>query len=629
MTPEQWNRAKVVLEAARRHSPSDRTQYISVACADDPELLREIESLLDLSSTPPSSKPADPSGPAVSQWEHLTVLAEAGRGAFGRVYRAWDPALQMEVALKLIRGDSREPDLADSVFHEARLLVKVRHPHIVSVLGARRVGPDVGIWMEFVNGLTLADAVERDGPMAPVEAAAAGIAVCDALTVVHGAGLLHRDIKARNVMRDASGRIVLMDFGAGADRRQLAGGEMAGTPLYMAPEVLKGAGASIASDIYSVGVLLFHLVTGEYPVSGRNLYELEAAHDSGAGVRLADRRPDLPTSFVEAVDRALSRHPEARFRRAVEFKEALAEATARLTAPVAVPPQAALLERWPWLAGLALAGLLLTVTLLGFLTTAWFDLALGRENVVSESPLDWPIWGMRAVLGPAIYMGIMLLLGILVRWVTLMLAAILRRVRPGAGRGASRAAWHRLRPAHPNAIVRLVAVVGTLALVGTVWQFADLVNAVAVKINTATVEELAPLAPDNGVQRVLYRRALEITMLIVGVGLYRALRAKRASGARLDVAATVWACAVMTIALLLTVLPFRVTLQNDQFVRAQFDGMRCYVIGQAGRDRLLFCPELGIPHNRTVSVDDPRLQVEGIYESIFTPLAQAAPSPAQ
>jgi serine/threonine protein kinase len=633
VTPEQWNRAKLVLEGARRHNPSDRSQYVSVACADDPELLKEVESLLDLSSTPPPGRSGEPSGPALTQWEHLTVLAEAGRGAFGRVYRAWDPALQDEVALKLIRVDMREPEFADSVFNEARLLVKVRHPHIVSVLGARRVGPDVGIWMEFINGPTLADAVERGGPMGPVDAAAAGIAVCDALAAVHGTGLLHRDIKARNVMRDPSGRVVLMDFGAGADRRQLPSGEMAGTPLYMAPEVLKGAGASIASDIYSVGVLLFHLVTGEYPVSGRNLYELEAAHESGARARLADRRPDLPDSFVDAVDRALSPDPAERFRRAVEFKDALIDATARLTAPVVVPTQAALLERWPWLVGLALAVALLTATLLGFLTSAWFNLSLGRDGVnarfANESPVDWPIWGIRAVLGPVIYVGIMMLLAILVRWLALMIGSIVRRVWPRAGRGAVSRSWNGLRSMHPNTAVRLAAVVGTLALVGTVWQFADLVNAVAVKINTATPDELAPLAPDNDVQRVLYRRALEITMLIVGVGLYRGIRLRGAAGARLDAAATAWACGVFTIALLLTVLPFRVTLQNDQFVRAQFDGMRCYVIGQDGRDRLLYCPELGITHNRTVSLDDPRLRPEGIYESIFIPLAQAAPSPAQ
>jgi serine/threonine protein kinase len=632
VTPEQWKRAKLVLEGARRHNPSDRSQYVSVACADDPELLKEVESLLDLSSTPPPGRSGEPSGPAPMQWEHLTVLAEVGRGAFGRVYRAWDPALQDEVAVKLIRVDMREPEFADSVFNEARLLVKVRHPHIVSVLGARRVGPDVGIWMEFINGPTLADVVERGGPMGPVDAAAAGIAVCDALAAVHGAGLLHRDIKARNVMRDPSGRVVLMDFGAGADRRQLPSGEMAGTPLYMAPEVLKGAGASIASDIYSVGVLLFHLVTGEYPVSGTNLYELEAAHESGARTRLADRRPDLPESFVDAVDRALSPEPAARFRRAVEFKDALTDATARLTAPVVVPMQAALLERWPWIAGLGLAALLAAVTFLGFVTSAAFNLTLGRDGVysrfVNESALDWPIWGIRAVLGPLIYMGVMLLFAMLVRWIVLALGGMLRKLLPRRVRTRPAGTPRPRLRVGPDTLTRLVAIAGSVALAVIWWQFADLIEAVTIKISDAMPAAHAPLAPGNVTQTVLYRRLLELTMLGIGFGLYRASR-MRQPGMRLDIAATAWAAGVLAIAVLLTVIPYRLFLQNHQFARAQYAGMRCYVLGQDGREYLLFCPESDAPRNQTVSINDPRLRVEGITESIFTPPGQVAPSPAR
>ena len=600
---------------------------MSVACADDPELLKEVESLLDISSTPPGTT-ADASGPALTQWEHLTVLAEVGRGAFGRVYRAWDPALQMEVALKLIAVDTRDADFAESVFHEARLLVKVRHPNVVTVLGARRVGAHVGIWMEFINGPTLADAIERGGPMNPVEAAAAGMAVCDALAAVHGAGLLHRDIKARNVMRDAGGRVVLMDFGAGADRRQQPHGEMAGTPLYMAPEVLKGAGASIASDIYSVGVLLFHLATGEYPVSGTNIYELEAAHESGARVWLADRRPELPAAFVAAVDRALSPDPSARFRRAVEFRDALSEATARLTGPVQVPASQLTSDRWLWIAGAALAAGLIAVTFLGFLTSAALNVMLSRDSrFVDESSLEWPIWGIRALLAPVLYMGVMLLFGSLVRWMTIGVRTLIRRFGPRrTGRDTPRATRWSLEP---NALIRLVAVVGILALVAIWWQFIDLIEAVTTKIAVAGPEALAPLAPDNAVQRFLYRRALEVTMLIVGVGLYRALRLKRPAGPALDMSATACCIGVLVIAVLLTAIPYRIFLQN-RFPRARFDGLRCYVLGRDARETLAYCPESGGPHPRILSADEAaRLINEGSNESIFTPAHQAAPSRAQ
>ena len=627
MTPEQWKRAKQVLEGARRHNPADRSQYVSVACADDPELLKEVESLLNLDTTPPSSnkiREGDSARAAHTEWEHLTVLAEVGRGAFGRVYRAWDPALQHEVALKLIKVDPNEPDFAESVFHEARLLVKVRHPHVVSVMGARHVGSEVGIWMEFINGPTLADAVEREGPMNAVAAAAAGVAICDALAAVHGTGLLHRDIKARNVMRDASGRVVLMDFGAGAERRVQPAGEMAGTPLYMAPELLKGAGASVASDIYSVGVLLFHLVTGEYPVTGRSIYELEAAHDSGNRVRLAERRPDLPAPFVEAVDRALSPDPAARFRRAVEFKDALADAAARLTAPVAVPPEAALRERWPWVAGFTFAGLLVGVTLLGFLTSAAFNLVLDRDSqFVNESPLDWPVWGIRALLAPVIYMAVMLVAGILIRWMLLGLSALARRLR---GRPLRPVAESRRRPS-PNTVVRIVAVVGSVALLAIGWQFRDLLGALTSYIDTEDPATYAPLGPGLSYERFFYRRSLELTMLVVGVGLYQAIRLKRQVGVSLDASATACVVGVLTIAMMMTVIPYRIARPGNQFPRVRYDGMRCYELGQNAQESLLYCPESRVPHNQTVPRNDVRLRREGIDENIFTPADQAAPAP--
>lgn len=621
MTPEQWKRARLVLEGAKRHSPEDRSQYISIACADDPELQREVESLLNISSTPSPGGPplTDRTGPTLTQWEHLTVLAEVGRGAFGRVYRAWDPALQMEVALKLIRVDTREAEFAESVFHEARLLVKVRHPNVVTVLGARRVGPDVGIWMEFINGPTLADAIERDGPMRPLEAAAAGIAICDALAAVHGAGLLHRDIKARNVMRDASGRIVLMDFGAGADRRYLPSGELAGTPLYMAPEVLKGAGASVASDIYSVGVLLFHLVTGEYPVKGSNIYELENAHEQGSRTSLAERRPDLPASFLAAVERALAPDPALRFRRAVEFRDALADATTRIAVPGA--STTAPVDRWPWIAALSVGGALVALTFLGFVTSAALNVLLERDaRFVDESPLEWPVWGMRAILGPVIYMGVMLVLAILIRWVGGWMSTAVRRlirVRPPtipAGLAER---------VDPNVPARLGAILGVAALILIGWQFSGLLAAVMSKISIAAPAAFAPLAPDNGLERVLYRRSLEATMLIVGFGLYRALRLRREFGGRLDASAVVSSVAVLLVAILLTVVPYRIFYQV--FPRATFDGMRCYVIGRSGSEMQLYCPDSAGPHPRTLSAAEAkRVASEGVDESIFTPPGQAA-----
>jgi hypothetical protein len=162
-----------------------------------------------------------------------------------------------------------------------------------------------------------------NGTMSGQEAAALGVDLCHALAAVHGAGLLHRDVKATNVMREDGGRIVLMDFGAGrampsADDEAYA---LAGTPEYLAPELLSGGMPSAASDVYSIGVLLFHMVSADYPFR-RSLRRPEA--QPSPRVLLRDLRPTLPSAFIDVVDRALDPDPNQRYRSAGEFGAALA-----------------------------------------------------------------------------------------------------------------------------------------------------------------------------------------------------------------------------------------------------------------------------------------------------------------
>ena len=220
--------------------------------------------------------------PEGATWGSLRVLERVGQGAFGDVYRAWDSRLDREVALKLIRRLESLDSIASHVIDEGRLLARVRHPNVVTVYGADRIDGRVGLWMEFVRGRTLEAVLREQGPFGAEEATLIGLDLCRALSAVHGAGLIHRDVKAQNVMREAGGRIVLMDFGTGRDDLSDRPADVAGTPLYVAPEVLGGAPATAESDIYSVGVLLFHLVTGSYPVKGRTAADLREAHGQRA-----------------------------------------------------------------------------------------------------------------------------------------------------------------------------------------------------------------------------------------------------------------------------------------------------------------------------------------------------------
>ena len=139
---------------------------------------------------------------------------------------------------------------------------------------------------------------------------------------MHEAGLLHRDIKAQNVMRDENGRHVLMDFGAVRRAGRFSSADLAGTPLYLAPELLNGEPASRQSDIYSVGVLLFRLATGRYPVEGSTLEELRARHAAGALSNLPSPGPDYPDALVKLIERALSDRASDRFSTARAMAEA-------------------------------------------------------------------------------------------------------------------------------------------------------------------------------------------------------------------------------------------------------------------------------------------------------------------
>lgn len=259
-------------------------------------------------------------------WGPLRLIRLVGEGAFGEVYRAWDSRLDREVALKLLRRRASRRSTGSSLVDEGRLLAKVRHPSVITVYGAERIGDHVGIWMEFIDGPTLGQLVASNGSFAPDEVARIGRDLCGALAAVHRAGLLHRDIKAQNVMRDADGRVVLMDFGAGREEQAGAASprDMAGTPLYLAPEIFDGAAASVQSDIYSLGVLLYHLATGAYPVDAATFVAIRDGHRLGLRRSLAEARPDLPRVLVGVIDRALSPQPAARFDNVASMEAALA-----------------------------------------------------------------------------------------------------------------------------------------------------------------------------------------------------------------------------------------------------------------------------------------------------------------
>jgi serine/threonine-protein kinase len=268
--------------------------------------------------------------PVARQWGRFLLRRKLGEGAYGDVYAAYDPQLDREVALKLLKPLRSSSDQARPLLGEARMLAQVRHPNVASVFGADLCNGQAGLWMELVRGFTLEELLRSRGPLSGSEAALVGQDLCRALTAVHRAGLVHRDVKTGNVIREVGGRIVLTDFGAGRFRSGEPKRSLAGTPHYVAPEVVAGAEANELSDLYSLGVLLFRLATGAYPGGGGG-DDSPTAEDLDPPPSLRDLRSDLSESFVSAVERALAPDPAERPRSAGEL---WAELGLVLAAPV-------------------------------------------------------------------------------------------------------------------------------------------------------------------------------------------------------------------------------------------------------------------------------------------------------
>jgi serine/threonine-protein kinase len=489
----------------------------------------------ELTRTPGSSGPPTDAGPPRT-WGEFRLLGELGRGGFGRVYHAWDPTLTRDIALKVVRLP--DASQAAAALREGRMLARVRHRNVVTVYGAQQIGDEIGVWMELIRGRHLSQVIREHGPMGPEEATVIGISLCQALAAVHAAGLIHRDVKANNVMRESGGRIVLMDFGTGRESESALVGDLAGTPVYMAPEVLDGGSASTQSDLYSVGVLLYFVVTGEYPVAGRSLLDLTLAHRRGERKLLADRRPDLPDGFIRAVERALAPDPANRPTSAGAMMRDLTGAlpgpiapeprgldgpmsdpwtpsttpihTPRSITPATVPAPAPV-GRW---AGVAVATFL-SVGTFGFLTTTAFNSSLERDATFStDSAVDWWIFGFRSLVGPLLLSALVVLAGrlaVTVWHVLLRVVPPLRRTTQQATGALVRMAPHVGAESSAELSQWLVALhVGALVFIGL--RFRGLIQAV---INPGWVgpDLLRHLDPDS-LTPAFYRAAL--TLVLVG-----------------------------------------------------------------------------------------------------------------
>lgn len=562
-----------------------------------------------------------------TRWGKFMLLQQVGEGGFGRVYRAWDPDLELEVAIKILHRRVADASQRDALLSEGRALAKIRHENVVRVLGVESHDDQIALRMEFVHGETLDKVLERLGTLNPREASIVGEDVARALAAVHRAGFVHRDVKAVNVMREHAGRIVLMDLGAGqlADDLKVPGKvPNVGTPRYMAPEVIFGAPATAGSDVYSVGVLLYHLVTGHYPVPGDNMTEIRLGHIQGRRHPLVELRPDAPAHFIQVVERALSADLHKRYASAGALLEALSQERESQGSAVQGAGAGTVLRAAGWT-----LGTLAVMTGLGALSSREFNYALGRSGFVDESLMDAFRVGLMSSLAPAMQ--------VLEYSVKFALLLVCRRL---CVTWSSRAAaldvelWRRVRSAALACHLDDPLTAGSMALLLSAslfayacYAFVPLLGALTSDLSSADTSVLALLAPSNAEYHNQFRETFFWSAAWSGI--LFCLVARLTTGKRdLYGYGILWGiAAVFMLSLTFMQFPWRV-MKGNKMDAATWQGASCYVLGQRADDVLLFCPAAAPPRRWIVKSHDAGLKVTGHQESVFTPLSARPPATA-
>jgi tetratricopeptide (TPR) repeat protein len=360
MSPERWNRLQALFDAAVDLSAAEAEGFLRAECADDLELYSEVWRMLDehrragfLDRSPAVAQLFD-SGAVIAG--RYRILRPLGRGGMGQVYEAEDIELHERVALKSllpeIAGDTR---MIVRFKREIQLSRKIGHPNVCRVFDLARHPPDGSspdtvflLTMEFLDGETLGARIAREGRLPAAEALALLAQMADALDAAHRAGILHRDFKPSNVMLIGAGgapggsagqsaRAVVTDFGLACriapspESTDTATGQIAGTIDYMAPELLTGSEASVASDIYALGLVAYKTITGGLPFESTSPLAGVIRRAGQRTPSVCARVAGLDPAWDRALARALDPDPARRFNTAREFVDTLRGESASVT----------------------------------------------------------------------------------------------------------------------------------------------------------------------------------------------------------------------------------------------------------------------------------------------------------
>jgi len=279
-------------------------------------------------------------GSTVGDYQVVGIL---GAGGMGKVYKVRNVISDRVEAMKVLLPDLvNQPELADRFLREIKVQASLEHPNIAALHTAVRQDNQLLMLMEFVEGVSLEQKL-KDGPLPPAQAADYIMQVLAALEYAHARGVVHRDIKPANMMLTPAGVVKLMDFGiarSSADAKLTQTGTTVGSLYYMSPEQIQGVAAPDArSDLYSVGVSLYELVTGKKPFDGDSQFAIMSAHLKGTPIPPVTVDPRLPQMLNDIILMSVAKYPEGRFQTAGAMRNALSSvASAPNPAPMAAPP---------------------------------------------------------------------------------------------------------------------------------------------------------------------------------------------------------------------------------------------------------------------------------------------------
>ncbi|HET8652292.1 MAG TPA: protein kinase [Gaiellaceae bacterium] len=245
------------------------------------------------------------------------LLELIGKGGMSSVWKAHDRLLDRQIAIKVLHPHfTEDEEYVERFRREARSVAQLSHPNIVTVIDR---GEDAGrqfIVFEYVEGENLKQLLERRGPMPVRDALVLALQMARALSFAHGRGLIHRDVKPQNVLLNADGQAKMTDFGIAREvdvQGVTITGTVLGTSEYIAPEQARGQQVDAQTDVYSLGVVLYELLTGAVPYEGENFVTVALKHVNEPAPSVLEQRPDVPTRVALAVEQAMAKSPSDRF----------------------------------------------------------------------------------------------------------------------------------------------------------------------------------------------------------------------------------------------------------------------------------------------------------------------------